>query len=108
MRSKTPSSRPSIDLVFCITILRKKNNYFIKARSSELISTIAYRFAPVMSMSSKISTKLLYRLLAVGFIPIPNELVDPIAADTVYGQPVEAAGGARAIADAILQMRDRI
>jgi len=31
-----------------------------------------------------------------------------LAADTVYGQPPDAAGGARAIADAILQMRDRI
>src|SRR5262249_35162783 len=31
-----------------------------------------------------------------------------LAAETVYGTPPEAAGGARAIADAILQMRDRI
>src|SRR5262249_37514956 len=31
-----------------------------------------------------------------------------LAADTVYGQPPDAAGGARAIADAILQMRERI
>ena len=34
--------------------------------------------------------------------------IEELAADTVYGQPPEAAGGARAIADAILQMRDRI
>ena len=31
-----------------------------------------------------------------------------LAADTVYGHPPEAAGGARAIAAAIMQMRDRI
>ena len=34
--------------------------------------------------------------------------VERLAADTVYGQPPEASGGARAIAEAILQMRDRI
>jgi glutamate-ammonia-ligase adenylyltransferase len=34
--------------------------------------------------------------------------VERLAADTVYGQPPEAAGGARAIADAILAMRERI
>jgi glutamate-ammonia-ligase adenylyltransferase len=37
-----------------------------------------------------------------------GEHVARLAADTVYGQPPAAAGGARAIADAILQMRDRI
>ncbi|HSR97711.1 MAG TPA: bifunctional [glutamate--ammonia ligase]-adenylyl-L-tyrosine phosphorylase/[glutamate--ammonia-ligase] adenylyltransferase [Kofleriaceae bacterium] len=37
-----------------------------------------------------------------------GEQVAQLAADTVYGQPIEAASGARAIADAILQMRDRI
>jgi [glutamine synthetase] adenylyltransferase / [glutamine synthetase]-adenylyl-L-tyrosine phosphorylase len=31
-----------------------------------------------------------------------------LAAQTVYGEPPDAAGGARAIADAILQMRERI
>ncbi|HEY0479893.1 MAG TPA: bifunctional [glutamate--ammonia ligase]-adenylyl-L-tyrosine phosphorylase/[glutamate--ammonia-ligase] adenylyltransferase [Kofleriaceae bacterium] len=34
--------------------------------------------------------------------------VERLAADTVYGQPPEASGGARAIADAILGMRERI
>jgi glutamate-ammonia-ligase adenylyltransferase len=37
-----------------------------------------------------------------------GEQVARLAADTVYGQPPDAAGGARTIADAILQMRDRI
>jgi glutamate-ammonia-ligase adenylyltransferase len=37
-----------------------------------------------------------------------GEQVARLAADTVYGQPIDAAGGARAIADAILQMRERI
>ncbi|HEX7841079.1 MAG TPA: hypothetical protein VF469_26560, partial [Kofleriaceae bacterium] len=34
--------------------------------------------------------------------------IEALAADTVYGQPPEATGGARAIADAIRHMRDRI
>ena len=37
-----------------------------------------------------------------------GDQVARLAADTVYGQPPEAAGGARAIAEAIRQMRERI
>jgi [glutamine synthetase] adenylyltransferase / [glutamine synthetase]-adenylyl-L-tyrosine phosphorylase len=37
-----------------------------------------------------------------------GEHVARLAAETVYGEPPEATGGTRAIADAILQMRDRI
>lgn len=37
-----------------------------------------------------------------------GDCVAQLAADTVYGQPPAAAGGARAIAEAIRQMRDRI
>jgi [glutamine synthetase] adenylyltransferase / [glutamine synthetase]-adenylyl-L-tyrosine phosphorylase len=37
-----------------------------------------------------------------------GEQVAQLAAETVYGQPPDAAGGAHAIAEAIRQMRDRI
>ncbi len=37
-----------------------------------------------------------------------GDQVARLAAETVYGQPPEAAGGARGIAEAILQMRERI
>ncbi|HMG56747.1 MAG TPA: bifunctional [glutamate--ammonia ligase]-adenylyl-L-tyrosine phosphorylase/[glutamate--ammonia-ligase] adenylyltransferase [Kofleriaceae bacterium] len=37
-----------------------------------------------------------------------GDQVAQLAADTVYGQPPEAAGGARAIGEAIRQMRERI
>jgi glutamate-ammonia-ligase adenylyltransferase len=37
-----------------------------------------------------------------------GEHVARLAAETVYGQPPGSAGGARAIAEAIMQMRDRI
>jgi glutamate-ammonia-ligase adenylyltransferase len=50
----------------------------------------------------------LIKLRPVAGDPALGEHVARAAADTVYGQPPEAAGGARAIADAIIQMRDRI
>src|SRR5215468_4911728 len=50
----------------------------------------------------------LIKLRPVAGDPELGAEVARLAADTVYGQPVDGAGGARAIAEAILQMRERI
>jgi glutamate-ammonia-ligase adenylyltransferase len=50
----------------------------------------------------------LIKLRPVAGDRVLGEQVERLAAETVYGQPPAASGGARAIADAILQMRERI
>jgi glutamate-ammonia-ligase adenylyltransferase len=50
----------------------------------------------------------LTKLRAVAGDRALGEQIERLAADTVYGRPPEAAGGARAIAAAIRQMRERI
>jgi glutamate-ammonia-ligase adenylyltransferase len=50
----------------------------------------------------------LIKLRPVAGDRVLGEQTERLAAETVYGQPPAASGGARAIADAILQMRERI